>query len=408
MNIPHSLEAEQAILGAILTDQDGLFLDETFTSLPVEWFYDPANSKVYEIMKEMHAENLPIDVVTLPDKIKSMNLLTQTGGVDYVVSLAVSSSGSGNVSYYISILKDKFQRRLVKQQAYKLQNWGENESLDSLIPKYEEWQREVLQISSSDKIKQLRDYILEEISAKPPEKLFKTGLTQFDMDVSFERQKLMIVAGVPGVGKTSFILNLMVDAVKAGQRVLFNCLEMRKWDLFNRLAAIYNNVTMNEVIEDRSKYWGELLKLDNFYLEHYKLYTPDSIAKKCYELKPDVVFVDHHKRLESGINMEKSPVYHYELISSKLLKIAEKQNICMVLVCHLTKDQFSKEPTGSEIHGSGAFRQDADTILMLYNDDIANKSRVIIKVAKNRSSLGGKIPVKFIQEKARFVNEGGW
>jgi replicative DNA helicase len=80
----------------------------------------------------------------------------------------------------------------------------------------------------------------------------------------------------------------------------------------------------------------------------------------------------------------------------------------MVLVCHLTKDQFSKEPTGSEIHGSGAFRQDADTILMLYNDDIANKSRVIIKVAKNRSSLGGKIPVKFIQEKARFVNEGGW
>lgn len=408
MTIPHSLEAEQAILGAILTDQNQMFLDETFTSLPSEWFYDPANSKIYEIMKEMYSINYPIDIVTLPDKIKSMNLLSQTGGTEYVLTLAVNSSGSGNVGYYINILKDKYQRRLVKQQAYKLQNWDENEPIDTLIPKYEEWRREVLQISSDDKIKQLRDYLLEEINAKPPEKLFKTGLMQFDMDVSFEKQKLMIISGIPGVGKTSFILNLMIDAVKNGKKVLFNCLEMRKWDLFNRLAAIYNNVTMQDVIEDRSKYWGELLKLENFYLEHYNLYTPDSIARKCYEIQPDIVFVDHHKRLESGINMEKNPVYHYELISSKLLKIAEKQNLCMVLVCHLTKDQFGKEPTGSEIYGSGAFRQDADTILMLYNDDISNKSRVIIKIVKNRSNLDGKIPVKFIQEKARFVNEGGW
>lgn len=406
--IPHSVEAEQAILGALLTDQDKMFADETFTALKAELFYKPEHEILFKVMKEMHEKAVPIDIVSLPDTLKAKKLDLQTGGTEYVLQLATECSSSKNVEYYIEILKDKLQRRLVKNHAIKLSNFNENEPVDTLIPKYEEMQREILQISSQDKIKQLRDYVLEEISKPPPERLFKTGLMQFDQDVSFEKQKLMIIAGIPGVGKTAFILNLMIDAIKAGQKVLFNCLEMRKWDLFNRLAAILNNVTMNEVIENREKYWGKLLELENFYLEHYKLYSPDALARKCYEIKPDIVFVDHHKRLESGVNVEQNAVYHYELISQKLLKIAEKQNLCMVLVCHLTKDQFSKEPTGSEIYGSGAFRQDADTILMLYNDDVTNKARVTIKIAKNRSNLDGKIPVKFIQEKARFVNEGGW
>ena len=407
MNIPHSVEAEQAILGAILTDQDPLFVNQVFTALPSEWFYVPGNEMIFIEMKEMYEKHIPIDVVTLPDRLQAKNLRDQAGGLEYLMTLATESVGSGNIDYYINILKDKYQRRLVKKHAIKLSNFNENESVDSLIPKYEEMQREVLQIASGDKIKQLRDYVLEEINEPPPERLFRSGLMQFDQDVSFERQKLMILAGIPGVGKTAFILNLMIDAAKAGRKILFNCLEMRKWDLFNRLAAIYSNVTINHVIENREVYWGKLLELDTFYLEHYKLYSPDSIARKCYEIKPDIVFVDHHKRLESGVSIEKNPVYHYELISSRLLRIAENQNLCMVLVCHLTKDQFSKEPTGSEIYGSGAFRQDADTILMLYNDDVTDKSRVIVKIVKNRSNLDGKIPVRFIQEKARFVNEGG-
>ena len=402
--IPHSIETEQTVLGAILIDQDPLFLEEIFSSLRTEYFYDPVNEMMIEVMKTMYEEGKPIDIVSFNDKIKSLGRDTQVS-FEYIVQLAETCSSSKNVKYYIEILKDKYQRRLIKSHAIKLANFEESASIDTVLPKYEEFQKELINISSGDKPKELRDYILEEISAPPPKKLFKTGLIDFDHDVSFEKQKLMILAGVPGIGKTAFILNLMIDAIKAGNKVLFNCLEMRKWDLFNRLAAIYSNVTINEVVEQRELYWGKLLDLKNFYLEHYKLYSPDSIARKCFELKPDIVFVDHHKRLDSGVNLENNPVYHYELISQKLLRISEKQNLCMVLVCHLTKDQASKEPTGSEIYGSGAFRQDADTILMLYNDDPLDKSRVMIKIVKNRSNMDGKIPVRFIQDKARFVNE---
>ena len=404
--IPHNIEAEQSVLGAILTDQDSMFLEEVFSLLIAEYFYDPTNEMIFNTMKGMYDEGKPIDIVSLYDRTKTLS--QHQVSFEYIVGMAESCSASGNVKYYIEILKDKYQRRLIKSHAVKLANFEEFDPIDTLIPKYEEYQKELININSEDKPKELRDYILEEISIPAPEKLFKTGLVDFDHDVSFEKQKLMILAGVPGVGKTAFILNLMIDAIKAGKKVLFNCLEMRKWDLFNRLGAIYSNVTINEVIEQRELYWGKLLDLKNFYLEHYKLYSPDSIARKCFELKPDIVFVDHHKRLESGVSLESNPVYHYELISQKLLRIAEKQNLCMVLVCHLTKEQISKEPNGSEIYGSGAFRQDADTILMLYNDDVLDKSRVMIKIVKNRSNMDGKIPVKFIQEKAMFVNQGGW
>lgn len=435
LNAPYSLDSEQSVLGAVLLDPNCMN-DEKVAELKPEHFYLPQHKAIFSTLFAMSQLNKPMDFVTILEELRSSGSYEQAGGKEYLAQLAQLVPSVANVRSYAQVVYEKFLvRSLIKvgreivtsategtdsaelqldaaeQRLYDIRKGQENSDLVVI--------KDILATETLDHLTALDDPEQRKKLAGIP-----TGFSDVDAMIGgLNKSDLIIVGARPGMGKTSFILNLARNAAKTGKRIAFFSLEMSRDQLAQRLLSLDSSVGISRLRKggltpdewDRiATATGELYNAKIF-VDESSAITVQQIKAKVRRNKPDVVFIDYLQLLTPVTKSDNRAVQVQEM--TRDLKIMAKELAIPVVVC----SQLSRAGTGrgvshvpqlSDLRESGAIEQDADIVIMLhrpgyYKDGSdgeevdENEAQVII--AKHRHGETGTVKMYWDGRFARFV-----
>ncbi|MCE5223518.1 replicative DNA helicase [bacterium] len=433
MNLPppHSLEAEQAILGALLIDRDALRRIEG--TIRKTDFYDPANSLIFGVIEELSAKNIPVDIVTLPDELKNRNVLDKAGGMEYILQLATNTSSTANIEYYSTILLDRSLQRQIMKSANDILGLD----FSSTVPAEEILdQAEQMILSISENIKPMNFYHIKDIIPDVMNKLdetykkeshitgAKTGFYDLDnMLNGFQPSDLLILAARPSIGKTSLALNIATNIAKDSNiPVAIFSLEMSKEQLTERIICSIAEINLQTFRTGNFKKDQEDItfnKLTNSFSTIYNLPiyiddTPDisimEVRSKSRRLQADkgqfVLIVDYLQLMHSQERVE-NRVQEISKITRQMKHLARELKIPVLLLSQLSREiekRQDKKPILSDLRESGSIEQDADVVMFLHreNKEGGNENDTELMVAKQRNGPTGSISLYFEKQFTKF------
>jgi replicative DNA helicase len=433
MNLPppHSLEAEQAILGALLIDRDALRRIEG--TIRKTDFYDPANSLIFGVIEELSAKNIPVDIVTLPDELKNRNVLDKAGGMDYILQLATNTSSTANIEYYSTILLDRSLQRQIMRSANDILGLD----FSSTVPAEEILdQAEQMILSISENIKPMNFYHIKDIIPDVMNKLdetykkeshitgAKTGFYDLDnMLNGFQPSDLLILAARPSIGKTSLALNIATNIAKdSNMPVAIFSLEMSKEQLTERIICSIAEINLQTFRTGNFKKDQEDItfnKLTNSFSTIYNLPiyiddTPDisimEVRSKSRRLQADkgqfVLIVDYLQLMHSQERVE-NRVQEISKITRQMKHLARELKIPVLLLSQLSREIEKRQgnrPILSDLRESGSIEQDADVVMFLHreNKEGGNENDTELMIAKQRNGPTGSVSLYFEKQFTKF------
>jgi len=431
---PHNLEAEQALLGAMLISPDAVA--EAVESLEIEDFYSRGHQHLFESMCNLYEHSQPVDVITVTAALQNREgVLESLGGTDYIVNLAAAVPTVLNLEHYASIVRDKALLRRMIQTAQEIATacFTFDETPEELLSDAE---RKILQLSQNRRV---RDFThIGEVLETAYERIANlyesdghitgvpTGYSDLDtMTSGFQNSDLIIVAARPSVGKTAFALNIAQNvAVRAGLPVAIFSLEMAKEQLVQRMlcaeAYIDGHKLRNGLLDDDD--WPRLSMgvstLGNapIYIDDTPGITVPEMRSKLRRLKSQYglgfVVVDYlqliHGRRYGGDNRQQE----ISEISRMLKQLARELEVPVVALAQLSRSveqRQDKHPMLSDIRESGSIEQDADIVAFLYRDDYYDpeterQNIVEVIISKQRNGPTGKVELVFLKNYNKFVN----
>ena len=432
--LPHNLEAERSVLGAILVHNDAFNLAAQV--IDSRDFYRDAHRRIFDKMVMLNERNHAIDFVTLKEELSRAGEIDEVGGPAYVASLADGVPRATNVEYYARIVKEKATLRNLIFAANKiLTNAYEADQESDLI--LDEAESAIFGVAD-DRLKAgfiaMRDLVKE--SFPKIEQLFEqkrlitgvpTGFVDLDeMTRGLHGGDLIIVAARPSMGKTSLVLNMaQYVAVQPDRTVGFFSLEMSKESLFLRL------LTSEAQIDSHRLMSGAIGQKDYGRISHaletlsaMKLYIDDTASigvlemrAKARRLKAEhglsLVVVDYIQ-LMSGRGRFENRTLELASISRSMKGLAKELNVPVVVLSQLSRAPEARSdhrPQLSDLRESGALEQDADLVVLIYRDDVYNKDpnspdagTAELIVAKQRNGPTGVVRLAFLREQTRFAN----
>lgn len=430
---PQSIEAEQAVLGAVLIDGEALLT--VMERLAPEDFYRAAHQKIYEAMLRLNDENEPIDLITLTTDLQNNKLLEEVGGVGYLTELANAVPTASNVGYYAEILEEKSMLRRLIRAATQIVSSGyaSAEDVNQLISDAEQ---KILEISNrrGDGFISIRDVLMDVFERV--EFLFNhkggttgvaSGFPDLDkMTSGFQRNDLIIVGARPSVGKTAFALNIAQNVgVRSKESVAIFSLEMSAAQLVQRMICAEANVDAGRMrtgfLEPDD--WEKLtmaigsLSEAEIYIDDSASVTVADIRAKCRRLKKErglgMIVIDylqliHGRSSGSGDNRQQE----ISEISRTLKAIARELEVPVIALSQLSRgveQRQDKRPMMSDLRESGSIEQDADIVAFLYRDDYYNpetekKNIIEIIIAKQRNGPTGTVELVFLKNFNKFVS----
>ncbi len=431
---PQHIEAEQAVLGAMLISQDAV--TEAVELLQPDDFYRNSHQMIFEVMQGLFEHGQPVDVITVTAALQAREgALEAVGGASYVAELAASMPTALHVVHYSNIVREKAVLRRIIATATELANQGyqgEDSSADILA----EAETKILSLSQNQRV---RDFThISEVLENTFERIEQlyasegkltgvpTGYSELDrMTSGFQRSDLIIVAARPSVGKTAFALNIAQNvAVRAGLPVAIFSLEMSKDQLVQRMlcaeAYIDGHKMRNGTLDDDD--WPKLsmgvstLSNSPIYIDDSPGITVPEMRAKLRRLKSEAglgfVCIDYlqliHGRRNSGENRQQE----ISEISRSLKQLARELEVPVVALAQLSRgveQRQDKRPMLSDIRESGSIEQDADIVAFLYRDDYYDpeserKNIIEIIIAKQRNGPTGKVDLVFLKNFNKFVN----
>jgi len=429
---PQSIEAEQAVLGAILIDGEALLV--VMERLMPEDFYRAAHQRIYEAMLRLNDENEPIDLITLTTDLQNHKLLEEVGGVGYLTELANAVPSAANVGYYAEILDENAMLRRLIRAATNIVSSGyaSEEDVNQLISDAEQ---KILEISNrrGDGFIAIRDVLMEVFERV--EFLFNnrggtsgipSGFPDLDkMTSGFQRNDLIIVAARPSVGKTAFALNIAQNVgVRAKEAVAIFSLEMSAAQLVQRMICAEANVDAGSMrtgflesddLEKLTMAIGSLSEAE-IYIDDSASITVADIRAKCRRLKKErglgMIVIDYlqliHGRSGGGDNRQQE----VSEISRTLKAIARELEVPVIALSQLSRgveQRQDKRPMMSDLRESGSIEQDADIVAFLYRDDYYNpetekKNIIEIIISKQRNGPTGTVELVFLKNFNKFVS----
>ena len=439
--LPHSLEAEQSILGgmlvyphvvSIVSDQ-GLLADD---------FYLDIHQRIYHAMQDIIDSHKPIDVTTLTTRLQDKDELSLAGGIDYIIKLSDTAISPANSLHYIELIKERAHLRRLIYTAQEIVENGYDASvgIDEVLDKAE---RDILKVTRDRRatdFKSSRMVISEVLSelirlrnADSHVTGIKTGYLDLDRITNgFQRGDLIILAARPAMGKTAFALNLALNAsfYNSGAIAIFS-LEMPAEQLMKRILSAKSSVEGNKL---RSGFLSndEFNRINEAANELMagKLFVDDSsniriadIYSKCRKLKSehglDLVVIDY-LQLISGSSKRGSDNRQQEIseISRSLKGLAREMECPVIALSQLSRSVESrpdKHPMLSDLRESGAIEQDADIVLFLYREEYYSKEKddkkdasatekTDVDIAKHRNGATAKIELAFQKSISAFFN----
>lgn len=425
--MPFSLEAEQSVLGAIILDPDKI--REVANVIRAEDFYLEQHRAIYEAMRELFLSNNTIDVVTLIDELVRSGTYDDAGGKSYVALLAQSVPSIANLPDYLRIIKDKaLLRRLIEasQEISRLAFAGEGETSD-ILDRSEQLIFDIAEKRETKGLVHIKDVImsnykyLDELQKNGAEALgTPTYFTDIDKHlIGMGKSDLVIVAARPGVGKTSFCLNIATQvAVRTKKKVVVFSLEMSCEQLAQRMLS-------SEALIDATKFrmgnftedeWVKLARAAGV-LSQTNILLDDTANISVSEMKSKLrrvedlglVVVDYLGLMKSDRKTD-NRVNEVSDISRNLKLMAKELGVPVIVCSQLSRgpEKTDKPPMLSDLRDSGAIEQDADIVMFLsrdyYQNEPENQNIATCNIAKNRHGSMGKVNLGWFAQYTRFTN----
>ena len=438
--MPHNIEAEQAVLGCILIDVQAQA--DILGIMKEEDFYSQAHRDIFSSMIKIYQKSIPVDFVTLLDQLEKDKILDKVGGIEYITTLTNIVPSAVNFKYYCDIVKsDSTRRKLIESGQKIIQDAYENEDKDKSLQFAE---KEIFDIAEKQERSALEHvgkpngaikHVIDKFDAiaKDPTSLkgISTGFKEFDRVTNgLQNSDLILLAARPGVGKTSFAMNVIVHAATTlNKKCAVFSLEMSKEQLIQRAICSLAKVSMAKALngsmdgEEWKRIWVATKKLEQsgLYVDDSSLTTPADILTKCRRLKAkedvDLIMIDYIQLMSSGNNKRDMNRQNEVSEISRNLKITAKElNVPIIVLSQLSRSVESRSENGhrpmlSDLRDSGAIEQDADIVLFLYNpekyNDVAQDDEpgtVELIIAKHRNGSTGKVKLRWIGEYTTFVN----
>ncbi len=431
---PHDLEAEQAIIGSMLTDKDAVI--SATETLKKEDFYRDDNQVIYEAILNLNSRGEPIDIITVKAELESMGMFDKVGGLEYLSELPEKVPTTANAEKYVRIVSEKATLRELIKTANEIIELGYDptEDVDDIMEGAEKRIFNVMQGKNQKGYEQIKDVLVESFTKL--EELYNrkqhitgvpTGFVELDYKTAgLHGSDLVLIAARPAMGKTAFALNIATNAaLKANVPVAVFSLEMSKEQLVNRILCSESMVDSNKVRTGKLEEddWGKLaasigpLSEAEIYIDDTPGISITEIRAKCRKLKIEkdigLIVIDY-LQLVQGSNNRKNGSREQEIseISRSLKILAKELNVPVVALSQLSRaaeKRDDKRPMLSDLRESGAIEQDADIVMFLYRDDYYNpesekKDIAEVIIAKHRGGSTGTIELLWMGNYTKFVN----
>ncbi|GIM45857.1 replicative DNA helicase [Collibacillus ludicampi] len=429
---PQNIEAEQAVLGAILIDPDVL---TTVTEvLQPEDFYRTSHQRIFSAMCAIGDQGEPVDLVTVTAYLQDNNQLEEIGGVSYLATLANAVPTSANVDYYANIVHEKAVLRRLIRVATQIASSGYDGSstVSELIDDAERRIFEIAQEKTTTRgFTPIRDILMT--TFERIEYLYNnrggvsgipSGYPDLDkMTSGWQKSDFIIVAARPSVGKTAFALNVAQNVAKAGYPVAIFSLEMSKEQLVQRIICAEANLDAGRMrtgfLEEDD--WPKLtmaiatLSETPIFIDDTPNVTVSEIRSKCRRLQAEhglgLILMDFLQVIQ-GRGKGDNRQQEVSEISRTLKMIARELNVPVIALSQLSRSveqRQDKRPLMSDLRESGSIEQDADIVAFLYRDDYYDpesekKNIVEIIIAKQRNGPTGKVELVFLKNFNKFVS----
>ena len=435
-HLPHNFLAEKMILNCLLISSESV--EVTFQALSVEAFYFKNHQEIYKAIIFMYKNKLPIDILTLITFLQDNGLLEKIGGVKVLIELISQVPNLVYLEEYIRLVKDKFLRRSLIKLGYEIINSGyiTNISLEGMIGNFENklfnlvTDMKTQKLFSSAELLNSVFFELKEKSLNPSLPGLSSGYEDLDsLTQGFQKSDLIIIAGRPSMGKTALGLNISLNVIKESKLpVLFFSLEMSKEQIMYRLLSIEANISQTRLKSGKlyQTDWVKLNKVINV-MSKFPFFIDDTPDLSIQDIKSKIktilfeqaqiglIVIDYLQLMQNPKSQLENRVQELSQITRALKNIARQFNVPIIALSQLSRNvenRMDKKPILSDLRESGSIEQDADLVIMLYQNKDSNMKQnenrdyylTELIIAKQRNGPIGTIQLKFDQKKTRFFN----
>lgn len=430
---PHDIEAEQAIIGSMLTDKDAVIA--AVEVLQEQDFYREDNKIIYSAILNLYNRAEPIDIITLKSELKSMGKFEAVGGLEYIVQLPDKVPTTSNVEQYIKIVEEKSMLRALIKTADELITLGYDptQEVEQVIDTAEKKIFQVMQKKNQKGYSSIKDILVDTFTQL--EQLYNqkesitgvpTGFVDLDYRTSgLHNSDLILVAARPAMGKSAFALNIATNAaVRAKVPVAIFSLEMSKEQMTNRILCSEAMVDSAKVrtgkIDDDE--WAKLaatsgeLSESGIYIDDTPGISIMEIRAKCRKMKLEknigLVVIDYLQLVQGSNKKGGSREQEIAEISRSLKILAKEIDVPVIALSQLSRapeQRIDHRPMLSDLRESGSIEQDADIVMFLYRDDYYNedtekKNIAEVIIAKHRSGATGTVELLWLANYTKFAN----
>ena len=429
---PHDIEAEQAVLGCMITDKDAVIA--AIESLAEEDFYREDNKLIYKAILNLYNRAEPVDIITLKSELSSIGKFDAIGGLEYLAELPEKVPTTSNVDKYIKIVKEKSELRTLIKTANDIitMSYDPTQEVESIMDGAEKKIFNIMQKKNQEGYSSIKDILVDsftELEELYNRKQHVTGVpTGFiDLDkitAGLHNSDLVLVAARPAMGKSAFALNIATNAaIQANTGVAIFSLEMSKEQMANRILGSVAMVDGNSIRTGRiaDDDWIKLatasgeLSQTGIVIDDTPGISVMEIRAKCRKLKMEknigLVIIDYLQLVQAS-SRAGSREQEIAEISRSLKILAKEINVPVIALSQLSRAPEQRpdhRPMLSDLRESGSIEQDADIVMFLYRDDYYNpdtekKNIAEVIIAKHRAGSTGTVELAWLGNYTKFAN----
>ena len=434
--LPHNFLAEKMVLSSMLINTE--VIEIVFKHLTIDAFYFKNHQEIFKSILIIYRNRQIVDIINLTTFLQENGLINKIGGVKVLIELINQTPNLVYLDQYLQLIKDKFLRRSLIKLGYKIINssYITNISLENILIEFD---YELFNLTNNFKSKNLisssqlvYDIFLElkENSINPKLPGLSSGFYTLDaITQGFQNSDLIIIAGRPSIGKTAFSLSIAINIIKSSKLpVLIFSLEMSKKQIIYRLLSMETNISQLRLRSGKlyKTDWIKLNKIikifsklpifidDNSNLCLSEIRSKIKIILRKYK-KLGLIIIDYLQLMQNMKSPNENRVQQLSQITRSLKNVANEFNVPIIALSQLSRNvetRIDKKPILSDLRESGSIEQDADLVLMLYNNDklfpddrISNSIKIIdLIIAKQRNGPTGNIKMKFDKIRTKYFD----
>ncbi len=429
---PHSIEAEQSVIGSMLMDKEAIVVASEHVN--AEDFYGRQYGILFEAMVELYNEGKPVDFVTLQDRLKEKDAPAEVCSLEFISDLVEGVPTSANIKHYASIVSDKAVLRRLIKASEEIENacYAGKEGTETILADTEKSIFNLVQRRGSDDFVPISQVVMNSLDSiqlasknKGAVTGIPTGFIELDyMTAGMQPSDLILIAARPSMGKTAFVLNIAeYAAFRKNYTTAIFSLEMSKEQLVNRLLAMESKVNSHNIRTGNmaDDDWDKIVESagvigrSNLIIDDTPGISISQLRSKCrkYKLEHglDMIIIDY-LQLMSGSGHTDSRQQEISDISRSLKSLARELGVPVLALSQLSRaveQRPEHRPMLSDLRESGAIEQDADVVMFIYRDDYYNKDTekkgiAEIIIAKQRNGSIGTVDLVWLADYTKFAN----